>query len=351
MNDLSTAIPPDTACCGSFLFDSQGEFLNSQLLKKRLLITDFCGIIGKAPKMQAIYKLIEDTGPTGATVLIQGESGTGKELVSRAIHQKSLRKGEPLIVTNCSAYPATLLESEIFGHEKGAFTGALRKKSDGSSWPMVVPYCSMRSARYPLQHRSNCCGCSRPKKFERVGGEHTLQVYMRILSATNKDLLQEVKKGQFREDLFYRLNVIPVGLPPLRHRPNDVPLLARHFLVQLASEQQKDIQGFSSEAMRLLLDYPWPGNVRELENSIEHAVVLAKGDRVEVSDLPSSLKNTGASASGRSRSTIMENEAKLLKDVLDECGWNKKEAARCLGISRSILYGKLKKYQIIPTLH
>ena len=129
MNDLSTAIPPDTACCGSFLFDSQGEFLNSQLLKKRLLITDFCGIIGKAPKMQAIYKLIEDTGPTGATVLIQGESGTGKELVSRAIHQKSLRKGEPLIVTNCSAYPATLLESEIFGHEKGAFTGALRKKS------------------------------------------------------------------------------------------------------------------------------------------------------------------------------------------------------------------------------
>ena len=142
-----------------------------------------------------------------------------------------------------------------------------------------------------------------------MGGEHTLQVYMRILSATNKDLLQEVKKGQFREDLFYRLNVIPVGLPPLRHRPNDIPLLARHFLVQLASEQQKDIQGFSSEAMRLLLDYPWPGNVRELENSIEHAVVLAKGDRVEVSDLPSSLKNTGASASGRSRSTIMENEA------------------------------------------
>jgi two-component system response regulator HydG len=185
-----------------------------------------------------------------------------------------------------------------------------------------------------------------------VGGEHTLTVDVRILAATNKDLLREVKSGHFREDLYYRLNVIPIQLPPLSKRRNDIPLQARYFMRRFAAEQGKDINEFSSEAMRLLLDYPWPGNVRELENCIEHAVVLAKGNRIEVADLPSALHLAPSLAVTGTKSTMMENEAKLLKEVLAECGWNKKQAAQQLGISRNTLYRKLKKYQINPpTIH
>ncbi len=190
------------------------------------------------------------------------------------------------------------------------------------------------------------------KKFERIGGEKTLTVDVRILAATNKDLIQEVKTGQFREDLFYRLNVIPIQLPPLRNRRNDLPLLARYFLARFADEQGKKIQEFSSEALRFLLDYNWPGNVRELENIIEHAVVLSKGSRIEVLDLPSTLVSAHSAYTGGAHGTIYENEKKLLVEVLEECDWNKKEAAIRLGISRSTIYDKLKKYQISkPTMH
>jgi two-component system response regulator HydG len=190
------------------------------------------------------------------------------------------------------------------------------------------------------------------QKFERVGGEETLNVNVRILAATNKNLLREVTDGSFREDLFYRLNVIPIHLPPLRKRRNDIPLLARHFLRRFAVEQKKEIQDFASEAMRMLLDYPWPGNVRELENSIEHTAVLAKQSNVEISDLPSAIRDTAPPVSKESPGTIFENEKKLLREVLQECDWNKKKAALQLGISRSTLYEKLKKYQIIkPTIH
>ena len=315
---------------------------------------EFSGIIGKAPQMQKIYRLIEDIAPTDATVLIQGESGTGKELVARAIHRQSLRSEKPFIVINCSAYPATLLESELFGHEKGAFTGAVRQKigrfeqADGGSVFLdeigeIAPSAQIKLLRV-LQSQ----------KFERVGGEQTLNVDVRVLAATNKDLIQEVQQGRFREDLFYRLNVIPIHLPPVRKRRNDSPLLARHFLQRFAAEQHKKIQDFSSEAMRLLLDYPWPGNVRELENSIEHAAVLAKQKKVEISDLPSAIRDAVPLVSSENTVTIVENEKKLLQEVLEECNWNKKKAAIQLGISRSTLYEKLKKYQIgfnKPTLH
>jgi two-component system response regulator HydG len=190
------------------------------------------------------------------------------------------------------------------------------------------------------------------QKFERLGGEQTLSVDLRILAATNKDLLQEVKTGNFREDLFYRLNVIPIFLPPLRNRGNDIPLLSRHFLKRFAVEQGKDIKEFSSDAMRLLLDYPWPGNVRELENAVEHATVLAKGNRIEATDLPAMLRNPIASPAESHGTTIQKSEISLLRDVLEECNWNKKQAARRLGISRGTLYNKLKKYQIEkPTVH
>jgi two-component system response regulator HydG len=189
-------------------------------------------------------------------------------------------------------------------------------------------------------------------KFERIGGERTLNVDVRVIAATNKDLLQEVKKGHFREDLYYRLNVIPIQLSLLSERRNDIPLLARHFLRRFAAEQGKGIDKFSPEAMRVLLDYSWPGNVRELENTIEHATVLAKGRRIEASDLPAMLHSATSTGYVGKPSTLVENERKLLQEVLNECGWNKKQAAQRLGISRSTLYDKLKKYQIVrPTTH
>jgi two-component system response regulator HydG len=308
---------------------------------------EFGGIVGKDPEMQVIYKLIDDIAPTDATILIQGESGTGKELVARAIHHRSPRGDKPFVVINCSAYPSTLLESELFGHEKGAFTGAIREKhgrfEQAHSGTVfldeigeISPSAQIKLLRVLQMH-----------KFERLGGEKTLTVDVRVLAATNKNLLQEVKSGNFREDLYYRLNVIPIVLPPLRDRRNDIPLLARHFLRRFGGSQDKKIEEFSPEAMRLLLNYSWPGNVRELENSIEHAAVLAKGRKVESSDLPAVLCNGVSSSRRGKKSTLIDNERKLLQEVLEECGWNKKQTAKRLGISRTTLYGKLKKYQII----
>jgi two-component system response regulator HydG len=322
-------------------------------LKNRIELTaEFSGLIGKDSQMQLIYKLIEDVAPTDATVLIQGESGTGKELVARAIHKHSLRRDKPFVVINCSAYPTTLIESELFGHEKGAFTGAIRQKAgrfeqaDGGTVFLdeigeISPTAQIKLLRI-LQSQ----------KFERIGGEQTLSVNTRVLAATNKDLLKEVKSANFREDLFYRLNVIPIQMPPLRNRRNDIPLLARHFLRHFATEQETPAQRFSSEAMRNLLDYSWPGNVRELENSIEHAVVLAKAKYIETSDLPAALLHAKTGEAAGSNRSIVEHERKLLLEVLAECDWNKKAAAHQLGISRSTLYDKLKKYQITkPTVH
>jgi len=322
-------------------------------IQRRIEITtEYCGIVGKDPQMQAIYKLIEDIAPSDTTVLIQGESGTGKELVASAIHQKSLRKNKPFVVINCSAYPATLLESELFGHEKGAFTGAVRQKIGRFEQADKGTVFLDEIGEIPASAQIKLLRVLQTQKFERISGEKTLAVDVRILAATNKDLLEEVKKGNFREDLYYRLNVIPVRIPPLKKRRNDIPLQARYFIRGFAAEQGKSISEFSSEAMRLLLDYHWPGNVRELENCIERAVVLAKGKQIEVSDLPSALYQTTSAEITKTQGTIMENEAKLLKEVLENCNWNKKQAALRLGISRNTLYRKLKKYNIhTPTIH
>jgi len=313
---------------------------------------EFSGLIGKDPKMQFIYKLIEDVAPTDATVLIQGESGTGKELVARAIHQHSPRREKPFVEINCSAYPSTLLESELFGHEKGAFTGASRRRAGRFEQAHGGTVFLDEIGEISQTAQIKLLRVLQSQKFERVGGEQTLTVDVRILAATNKSLLDQVKIGQFREDLFYRLNVIPFQLPPLRDRQNDIPLLAKHFLRAFAERQKKDIHDFSSDAMRILLNHRWMGNVRELENTIEHAVVLAKGKSVEGVDLP--LLVTGQTAKGppAASKTITGNEARLLKEVLEECNWNKTEAAQRLGISRSTLYEKIKRYQLSPpTVH
>lgn len=314
--------------------------------------TGFSGLVGKDPSMQVVFKLIEDVAPTDTTVLIQGESGTGKELVAQAIHDKSHRHGSPFVIINCSAYPSTLLESELFGHEKGAFTGALRRKrgkferADGGTVFMdeigeIDPAAQTKLLRVLQQQTIN-----------RLGGGRSMKVNVRILAATNKNLLEEVHRGTFREDLFYRLNVIPIQLPPLRDRRRDIHLLARHFLAKFAHEQDKPISGFRSDAMKRLLDYSWPGNVRELENTIEHAVVLAKGALIEPKDLPAPVAAATTSPDPKAVRSIVHSEENLIQKVLRECQWNKTEAARRLGISRSTLYEKLKKYQIMdPTVH
>jgi len=313
-------------------------------------------IIGRDPKLQMVYQLIEDVAPTDATVLILGESGTGKELVAKAIHRASERCENAFVVINCSAYPATLLESELFGHEKGAFTGATRHKigrfeqANGGTVFLdeigeISPTAQIKLLRVLQNHT-----------IERIGGDKSIKVDVRILAATNRKLEDEVKAGRFREDLFYRLNVIPINIPSLRERCNDIPLLATHFLKHFARERDKPMSGVSEEAMRLLLDHSWPGNVRELENSIEHAVVLAKTNKIQTGDLPISLQGgqeTGIRkpAAGATL-TMIESEEQLIQDALAACAWNKSAAAAQLGISRSTLYEKLKKYDIKkPTLH
>jgi transcriptional regulator with GAF, ATPase, and Fis domain len=311
---------------------------------------EFCGILSKSPKMQSIFKLIEDIAPTDATVLIQGESGTGKELVARAIHQMSPRQQKPFIVIDCSAYPATLLESELFGHEKGAFTGAIRQKSGRFEQADGGTVFLDEIGEIPPQAQIKLLRVLQTHKFERLGGEQTVHVNVRLIAATNRNLLDEVKRGQFREDLYYRLNVIPIHLPPLKERRNDIPVLAPHFLQRFAAGQGRKIQGFSPAAMRLLLDHHWPGNVRELENTIEHAAVLAKGVRIEPAHLPSALHAFAASPQPARSPTITEHEIKLLQETMEACGWNKKAAAHRLGISRSTLYEKLKKYRIARPL-
>ncbi len=310
----------------------------------------FGDLIGKDPKMHVVYQLIEDVAPSDATVLIQGESGTGKELVARAIHQHSPRKDGPFVVINCSAYPATLLESELFGHEKGAFTGALRQKAGRFEQAHGGTVFLDEVGDILLPAQVKLLRVLQTRKFERVGGEQTLTVDVRVLAASHKDLVQEVKNGNFREDLFYRLNVIPIKLPSLRERKNDIPLLVEHFLKLFAAAKGKDIQDLGSEALRLLLNYSWPGNVRELENTIEHAVVLAKAGQVEAWDLPAAIQSGSPGASP----TLSQREEKALREILEECGWNKKLAAQRLGISRSTLYLMLKRHKISgskPIMH
>jgi transcriptional regulator with GAF, ATPase, and Fis domain len=303
-------------------------------------------IIGKDPKMQAIYNLIRDIAATNAIILIQGDSGTGKELVARAIHRTSHRKNKPFIVINCSAYPETLLESELFGYEQGAFTGARKRKigrfelANGGSVFLdeigeISPSAQVKLLRV-LQDQ----------KFERIGGNETISVDVRVITATNKNLLQEVKDGRFREDLFYRLSVIPIILPNLRERQNDIPLLAYHFLERFSMELGKEITEFSSEAMKRLMNYSWPGNVRELENAIEYSVVLVKNSQIEVNDLPSFLNETSIQHSVFAESNLVGNERQLILKVLKDCNWNKIKAARKLGIGRSSLYSKMKRLKI-----
>lgn len=315
----------------------------------------FCSMFGRSAAMRSIFRRIADIAPSDATVLISGESGTGKELVARAVHNLSPRKEKPFVVINCAAYPESLLESELFGYEKGAFTGAIRQKpgrfeqADGGTVFLdeigeISPLAQVRLLRV-LQTR----------QFERVGGERTLTVNVRVLAATNRDLAAEVKAGRFREDLYYRLDVISIITPPLRERPGDLPLLARHFLQRLAAARGVSPCTISPAAMRMLMEYGWPGNVRELENMLEQCATLCRRGAITPADLPERVcegrgrpGSPGAPVASARRTplTLEDREAAAIREALEQCGWSRKQAAARLGIGRTTLYSKMKRYGI-----
>jgi two-component system response regulator AtoC len=324
---------------------AEHQKLVEENLSLRLRLEDhyrFENIIAKSSKMQRVIEVIKIVAKSNATVLITGESGTGKELVARAIHSQSHRRGKPFVAVSCAALPESLLESELFGHEKGSFTGAYAQKKGrfefASGGTLFLDEVGEMSANIQV----HLLRVLEEKEFTRVGGNQPIKVDVRVVSATNKDLKKAVASGEFREDLYYRLNVVTIELPPLRERKEDIPLLAQHFLNDFALENQKRITGFSPEATESLLAYDWPGNVRELENAIERAVILAKDSVITVAELPQENMSLGRSDSvGKN---LKEMEKSHIMDVITGTGGNYSEAARILGITRMTLYNKVKEY-------
>jgi DNA-binding NtrC family response regulator len=305
-------------------------------------------IVGSSPPMQKVFETIALVAPSRASVLILGESGTGKELVAAALHERSPRASGPFVKLHCAALAETLLESELFGHEKGSFTGALARRdgrfqeANGGTLFLdeigeISPAIQVKLLRV-LQQR----------EFERVGGNQTIKVDVRIVAATNRDLTQLVRQGKFREDLFYRLNVVSIEMPPLRARQSDIPLLAMHFLRKYAAENAKEIGGFSDEALSQLSQYEWPGNVRELENAVERAVVVCRGNEIRSQDLP---PNVGLAVKGKVNgipqipgASIAELERYAILKTLEHTGGSTSRAAEILKISARKIQYRLHEY-------
>ena len=328
--------------------ESENQTLKQQLDKKFGLEN----IIGESEPMQRVMDVVRQVAPARATVLIQGESGTGKELLAKAIHQLSPRSAKPMVTVHCAALSPTLLESELFGHEKGAFTGAHERRigrfeqAEGGTLFLdeigeIDETTQVKLLRF-LGERT----------FERVGGNKTLTADVRVVAATNKNLKELVDAGEFREDLYFRLSVVELWSPPLRDRSADVPLLALSFLREFASENAKPVCDFTAEALEAMIRYEWPGNVRELRTAVEHAVVLSKGDMIQLSDLPQSVQSRGVIQSETELSqpiidkgvTLEEAEKQLIIRTLQECRGNRTAAAKKIGISRRTLHRKLHRY-------
>ena len=297
-------------------------------------------MIGKSEKMQEIYSLIEDLADVRTTVLVTGESGTGKELVAEAIHFKGSRPDTPLVKVNCAALSENLLESELFGHVKGAFTGAVKDKigrfqrADGGT--IFLDEIGEMTHRMQL----HLLRVLQDMEFERVGDSTPIKVDVRVVAATNKDLVKEIEAGRFRQDLYYRLKVVQLNLPPLRDRREDIPLLTDHFLVKLNQKFDTEITAVSSDVMKIFMTYPWPGNIRELKHALEHACILCRGKTITMAHLPAELKELRPGKGG-------SDDARMILDALEKTHWNKTETARLLGISRQSLYRKLKAYKIL----
>ncbi len=306
-------------------------------------------IIGKSSKVQSMLQTIAQVAPSRASVLVTGESGVGKELVAEAIVQVSPRKTKPFIKVHCASLSESLLESELFGHEKGAFTGAITQKKGRFELADGGTLFLDEIGEINLQTQVKILRVLQEREFERVGGEKTISVDVRIIAATNRDLLEEVKKGNFREDLYYRLNVVHIEVPPLRDRKEDISLLSLKFLETFNKEDNKNIEGFTPAAKKALQAYSWPGNIRELKNSIESAVVMCRSKLIDVDDLPISVtesqnnENTLAITVGM---TLAEAERELIINTIASCKGNKTKAAEVLGIGRKTLHRKLQEYNL-----
>lgn len=311
-------------------------------------------IIGKSRPIKELMDMVRTVASTEATVLITGESGTGKELIAKAIHANSGRKDHQLVTVNCAALTETLLESELFGHEKGAFTGADKRRegrfmqADGGSIFLD------EVGEIPMPMQAKLLRVIQDREIQRVGSDKALKVDVRIIAATNRDLLEEVEKGNFREDLYYRLNVVNLRIPTLHERAEDIPLLANHFLQKYAEKNRKQLKGFTPQAMDMLVKYEWPGNVRELENAVERAVILTPGEYVSEKDLPPAIQNVqdevcipSEISAGMAGKSMQEIEKIAIEETLAHTGGNKSEAAKQLGITRTTLDNKIKKYGIV----
>ncbi len=317
---------------------------------------DRCFVVGRSPKMRQIYDLIVRVADTNATVLITGESGVGKELIARAIHQQSQRRLNPFVAVNCAAISEHLVESELFGHERGAFTGAIEMHRGKFELAHTGTLFLDEVGSLRLDLQAKLLRVLQEREFERVGGGKTIRTDVRIVAASNQDLKQMAADRMFRDDLFYRLNVIPVHVPPLRDRREDIPLLISHFLVKYNKDFGRQVQGVTAEALALLTHYHWPGNVRELENMIERLVVLSRHRILDLEDMPLDLQSvqgqlahdlfaTGADL----RQAKAEFERHYIVQTLERHGWNQTEAAKRLGIHRNTLLTKMDMLQIRPT--
>ncbi len=319
------------------------ELLNQ--LKKRY---SFESIIGKSAPMKKVFETVELVAPSRANVLIYGESGTGKEMIADAIHHNSPRGKKPYVKVHCAALPETLLESELFGHEKGAFTGAIARKRGRFELANQGTIFLDEIGEISMQMQVKLLRVIQQREFERVGGEGLIKVDLRIISATNKNLKEEIEKGNFREDLYYRLDVVSIQVPPLRERKDDIPLMVHKFIEEFAQENEKPIEGITNGALQALVSYRWPGNVRELRNVIESVVVLIKNNIISEQDMPAYIiaKDEKSSLKLSAGVSLPEAERELILFTLENSGGNKTKAAETLKIGRKTLHRKLAEYGI-----
>ncbi len=318
----------------------ENQYLREEIREK----TRFESLIGQSRAMQEVFSLIERVAPMDSTVLITGETGTGKELVARAIHSHSKRQQGPFVALNCGAIPEHLMESELFGYEKGAFTDAKQQRRGKLEMAMGGTLFLDEIGEVSPRMQVDLLRVLQEKVFYRIGGSKPIHVDCRIVAATNRDLKKAVEEGRFREDLYYRLNVIAIHIPPLRERKEDIPLLAKHFLMKFCRETNKHIDRISRDAMDLMMLYDWPGNVRELQNAIERAVVIGQGRVIQAKDLPISIQGEGRGEFGNR--TLQAIEREHIEKILRDTNWNIAMSARILGIDRSTLYKKIKRYNI-----
>ncbi len=302
-------------------------------------------LVGKSAEMQKVYSLIEALASRQTTVLITGESGTGKELVADALHSQGDRRHKPLVKVNCSALPEDLLETELFGHVKGAFTGAFQERIGRFHRAHGGTIFLDEVGDLPPKIQGKLLRVLQEREFERVGDSTPIKVDVRVIAATNKNLREKVRRGEFREDLYYRLKVVEITMPPLRDRRDDIPLLVDHFRKRFNKMFGKEIGAVSNDVMKAFLDYPWPGNVRQLEHTMEHAFVLCRNRTITLDDLPHDLLSSPGD-SDSAAATAKDDEPRAILEALEKAGWNKAKAARLLGINRATLYRKMQKFDL-----